>query len=173
MVDAGHWSQHVLPFTHKKQTSGVYAVQGSPTINAPILGKARIAASPKARIYPVGVNQAKDIIYARLTLSRTNDGKYPAGFIHLNKSATNVFVDGLTCEYGKEEIFRGELFTRYVCPPRKRNEPLDCLVYALAGRIQMNPRFSRIKENLNDKTTQTTKKVNRRKRSKFVGGFKT
>ena len=174
MVDAGHWSQHVFPFTFKNQRMGVYAIQGSPTINAPILGKARVAASPKARIYPIGVNQAKDIIYTRLTLQQTNDGKFPSGFIHLNKAASPIFVDGLTCEYGKEEIFRGELFTRYVCPPRKRNEPLDCLVYALAGRIQMNPRFSRVKENLLAKSKpEPTKGRKIRKRSGFIGGFKT
>jgi len=175
-IDAGHWDQHVLPFTFSKQNLGVAAVQGSPTINAPILGKPRLAASPKARIYPVGVNQAKDIIYSRLSLSAPPAGDpYPPGYIHFNKAATRMFLDGLTCEYGKEEMFRGEMFTRYVCPASRRNEPLDCYVYSLAARIAINPRFDRIKENMNKKAASKHPAKARsriKKSSGFVGGFK-
>jgi phage terminase large subunit GpA-like protein len=175
MVDAGHWDQHVLPWTFKKQNLGVFAIQGSPTINAPILGKPRVASSPKARIYPLGVNQCKDIIYTRLTLSKPDSKNYPPGYIHLNRSATSIYLDGLTCEYGKEEKFRGEIYVRYVCPNNKRNEPLDTLVYAMAGRILINPRFDRIKENLLSKKTEEKIMPKRnptfRKRKNFAGKF--
>ena len=176
MIDAGHWDQHVLPFTFRKQNLGVFAIQGSPTINAPILGKPRIAGSPKARIYPVGVNQAKDIIYTRLTLSKPAKKEYPAGYIHLNQAATTVYIDGLTCEYGKEEKFRGEMYTRYVCPPRKRNEPLDTYVYAMAGKILINPRFDKIKENLLSKKKDQPQTAPRKKpfksKKNFIGSFR-
>ena len=179
-VDAGHWDQHVLPWTFSKQLLGVSAVQGSPTVNAPILGKLRYANSPKARIYPVGVNQAKDILYARLSLTAKDSTSVPPGYVHLNRAATHQYLDGLTCEFGKEEIFRGESFTRYVCPTGKRNEPLDCFVYALAARVAVNPRFDRVRENMNrnkHKTTikeQPARKRTIRKRqggSGFIGGF--
>ena len=187
MVDAGHWDQHVLPWTFAHQSQGVSAVQGSPTINAPILGKPRWAANPKAKIYPLGVNQAKDIIYQRLALTKPDEGKpFPPGYVHFNDSATEKFVEGLTCEYGKEEIYRGEVFTRYVCPPGRRNEPLDTFVYALAGAIAINPRFDRIRENMEKKggkisTTPSEPKPapgarrrklpRRRGKGGFIGGF--
>jgi len=179
-VDAGHWDQHVLPWTFSKQLLGVSAVQGSPTVNAPILGKLRYANSPKARIYPVGVNQAKDILYARLSLTAKDSTSVPPGYVHLNRAATHQYLDGLTCEFGKEEIFRGESFTRYVCPTGKRNEPLDCFVYALAARVAVNPRFDRVRENMNRNKSKTTRKEQpARKRtirkrqggSGFIGGF--
>ena len=179
-VDAGHWDQHVLPWTFSKQLLGVSAVQGSPTVNAPILGKLRYANSPKARIYPVGVNQAKDILYARLSLTAKDSTSVPPGYVHLNRAATHQYLDGLTCEFGKEEIFRGESFTRYVCPTGKRNEPLDCFVYALAARVAVNPRFDRVRENMNRNKHKTTRKEQpARKRtirkrqggSGFIGGF--
>ena len=179
-VDAGHWDQHVLPWTFSKQLLGVSAVQGSPTVNAPILGKLRYANSPKARIYPVGVNQAKDILYARLSLTAKDSTSVPPGYVHLNRAATHQYLDGLTCEFGKEEIFRGESFTRYVCPTGKRNEPLDCFVYALAARVAVNPRFDRVRENMNKNKSKTTRKEQpARKRtirkrqggSGFIGGF--
>ena len=175
MVDAGHWDQHVLPFTFSKQALGVAAVQGSPTINAPVLGKVRLAASPQARIFPVGVNQCKDIIYARLSLSPPPSGEpFPPGYIHLNETATRMYLGGLTCEYGKEETFRGEIYTRYVCPSSRRNEPLDCAVYAMCGRVAINPRFDRIRENMEkgakEKETRPRPKVKRS--TGFVGGFR-
>ncbi len=171
MVDAGHWDQHVLPFTFSKQALGVAAVQGSPTINAPVLGKVRLAASPKARIYPVGVNQCKDIIYSRLSLAPPPPGKpFPPGYIHMNKTATRMYLDGLTCEYGKEETFRGEMFTRYVCPAGKRNEVLDCACYAMAARVAINPRFDRIRENMAG-GGQKKQPRPRKRRPQFVGGF--
>ena len=178
MVDAGHWDQHVLPWTFAHQSQGVAASQGSPTINAPLLGKPRLSSSPKARIYPLGVNQAKDIIYARLSLSPPTAGDpYPPGFVHLNAACTPGFADGMTCEYGKEEIFRGEMFTRYVNPPGKRNEPLDTYVYAMAAMLAINPRFDRIRENMEKRAKKaadpTPKTTTRRKRPRnFIGGFK-
>ena len=186
-VDSGHWSNHVLPWTFSKQSLGVYAIQGMPTINAPILGKPRIAAQPKARVYPLGVNQAKDIIYARLALDWPQ-GKdpFPAGFVHFNDVATPEFMTGLTCEYGKHEIYRGEIFTRYICPSGKRNEPLDTYVYALAAAIDINPNFDRIEENMAKKggkkiekpkeekaPPHPSRKKRRPKRKTFIGGFRT
>lgn len=176
-VDAGHWDQHVLPWTFSKQKLGVAACQGSPTINAPILGKPRLAHNPKAQIFPVGVNQSKDIIYRRLTLDFPNDGvSFPPGYVHLNRDATPQFIEGLTAEYGKEERYRGEVFTRYVCPSGKRNEPLDCLVYAYAAKDAIRPRFDKIRENL-EKSVEDSSPKPKRKRikrggSKFIGGFK-
>ena len=175
-VDAGHWDQHVLPWTFSKQKLGVAACQGSPTINAPILGKLRLAHNPKAQIYPVGVNQSKDILYRRLTLDPPNDGvSFPPGFVHFNKTATPQFIEGLTAEYGKEERYRGEVFTRYVCPSGKRNEPLDTFVYAYAAMQAVRPRFDRIKENLIKKGQESVRKTKRPKRKRpgrgFIGGF--
>tara|TARA_R100000458_G_C8274851_1_gene249834 strand:+ start:1454 stop:3364 length:1911 start_codon:yes stop_codon:yes gene_type:complete len=184
MVDAGYWDQHVLPWTFSKQAVGVAAVQGSPTINAPILGKMRFAHQPKARIYSIGVNQAKDIIYQRLALPKPEAGQpFPPGYIHLNDTATPSFVEGLTCEYGKREMYRGELFTRYINKPGARNEPLDTFVYALAGAIALNPRFDRIRENLPKRAAPgkakqpapaaktATRKRAKKKRGGFIGGF--
>ena len=180
-VDAGHWDNHVLPWTFSKQTSGVAAVQGSPTINAPVLGKPRFAANPKAKIYPIGVNQAKDIIYHRLGLNHPVAGKFPPGYIHFNDSAGEEFFNSLTAEYGKEEMYRGEIFTRYVCPAGKRNEVLDTYVYAMAAALAINPRFDRIRENMKRRgesedppppQKRTVKKPRRKiKKKTFIGGF--
>ena len=175
-VDAGHWDQHVLPWTFSKQKLGVAACQGSPTINAPILGKPRLAHNPRAQIWSLGVNQSKDILYRRLTLDPPNDGvSFPPGFIHLNKSATPQFIEGLTAEYGKEERYRGEVYIRYVCENSKRNEVLDTTVYAHAAKEAIRPRFEKIKENLKNKTQETKPKAKRPMRKRpgrgFIGGF--
>ena len=96
-------------------------------------------------------------------------------FIHLNKSATPQFIEGLTAEYGKEERYRGEVFIRYVCENSKRNEVLDTTVYAHAAKEAIRPRFEKIKENLKNKTQENQPKTKRpyrkRPRKGFIGGF--
>jgi phage terminase large subunit GpA-like protein len=148
-IDAGHWPDIVLNWSKKMKPLGVYAIQGSPTINAPIVSKPRINTLPKAKVFPLGVNQAKDIVYARLATGRDpSSDKFPEGYVHFSDADDVNFFEGLTAEYGKEEYFRGELFTRYVCPKGKRNEPLDCYVYALASSIELRPNFGRIAANM-------------------------
>jgi len=116
-----------------------------------------------------------------LAPSSQDSADVPPGYVHLNRAATHQYIDGLTCEFGKEEIFRGESFTRYVCPTGKRNEPLDCAVYALAARVAVNPRFDRVRENMGRgkaKAARAEPPARKRtiRKSKgsagFIGGFK-
>lgn len=133
-VDAGHWTDTVLRWTKDRNRLGIFACQGSPTINAPLVGKKRKNAVPSCWIYPLGVNQGKENLYHRMSLSPPMDGEpHPSGFIHFPEAADLSYFDQLTAEIGKEETFRGEVYTRYVCPHGKRNEALDCAVYAMAA----------------------------------------
>ena len=148
-VDAGHWCDTVLTWTQKMAPLGVYAVQGSPTINAPIVGKPRINAIPKARVYPLGVNEGKEIIYAKLAIGKPDtELDYPEGYVHFPASADINFFDSLTAEHGKEKWYRGELYTHYECPKGKRNEALDCYNYARASATALRPNYGKLAENM-------------------------
>ena len=135
-VDAGHWSDTVLEWTRTRSRLGIYGSQGSPTINAPVVKAKRRNAIPRAWVYPIGVNQGKEQVYNKLALAKPAAGEPPPpGYLHFPETADLTFFDSLTCEIGKEETFRGEVYTRYVCPPGRRNEVLDTTVYAWAALL--------------------------------------
>lgn len=102
-------------------------------------------AIPKAWVYPVGSNQGKELIYHRLALGQPEPGQPPPpGYLHFHTGNDLPFFDSLTAEHGKEENYRGEIFTRYLCPKGKRNEALDCAVYAMAALHARKVSWARI-----------------------------
>lgn len=153
-IDAGAYTTIVLDQCLKLRPLGLYAAQGSPTINAPAVSKPRMKRISETRgsevkIFPLGVNQIKDIIYTRLATRRDfSSDKCPEGYVHFSDADDLEFFEGLTAEYGKEEYFRGELFTRYVCPPGVRNEALDCFGYAMASSFELRCNYGSIEANM-------------------------
>lgn len=159
MIDAGKWPDIVCEWTRLRASRKIFASQGSPTINAPLVKAARHefikGTRSKVKVYPLGVNAAKDLIYSRLTLSPAEPGEeQPSGYVHFPMSSAQPYFEGLTCEYGKEEKYRGDVFTRYVNPPGKRNEPLDCYVYALAAASLGNVPMPRLRASLVERAKQ-------------------
>ena len=143
-VDASHWGDTVMAWTRSRSRLGIYACQGIPTINAPIVGRRRKNANPQAHVFPLGVNQAKEQIYNRLAIPKPADGEAPTmGYLHFPESANLNFFQSLTAEVGKPEVFRGEIFTRYVCPRGRRNEVLDTTVYAWAAMLAKRVNWQR------------------------------
>ncbi len=137
LIDSGHEPTEVYGFTRPRRIRRIYACHGSPTINAQLIKKKMETVKgtgKKVLDYAIGVNGAKDTIYRRLTIGAPVAGEDPAvGYVHFPRSTPESYFGGLTCEYGKEEMAKGEMFTRYHNPPGKRNEPLDCYVYAYAA----------------------------------------
>jgi len=158
-VDAGHWTDTVLGWTRPRSRLGIYASQGSPTINAPLVGRKRKNAVPACWVYPLGVNQGKENLYHRLSLSPPAEGEaFPPGYLHFPAAADLVYFDQLTAEIGKEETFRGEVYTRYVCQKGKRNEALDCAVYAMAAANARRFNYAATADNLAQKKSKPTTK---------------
>ena len=153
IIDASHWTSTVTAWTAGKAGRRIFAGQGSPTVNAPIVTKSRVAyvkgTRRKVKIYPIGVNEAKEVIYSRLTLPEPDPGEdFPVGYIHFNEDCAESYFAGLTCEYGVEETRNGDTFTRFKNPPGSRNEPLDTYVYAMAARRLTGTPMGRIRKAL-------------------------
>ena len=180
MVDAGKWGSVVCDWTRKKANRRIYASQGSPTINAPVIKEARVerikGSQKKVKIYPLGVNQIKDVIYHRLAIEPAGGGEdAPTGLVHFGEHLPVSYFDGLTCEYGQEERFRGETYTRYINPPGRRNEPLDTYVYAYAASKLYNKPMGRLRAELERQAERGEgNKEERQKPNRFIkpGGKK-
>lgn len=137
----GHFTQAVYEYVKPRQAHRIYAIKGMSGAGRPIIAspsRKRTGRHPRpVKLFPVGVDSAKGLIYSRLRLS-----DHGPGFIHFPMSASfsEEFFSQLTAE---------KLVTRYVkgFPKREwvkvhsRNEALDCTVYALAALYNLNPKW--------------------------------
>ena len=134
-IDSGFKPNEVYNFVRRRAGRNLYAVKGMSTAGKPVIGKPTYqevtykgqVLKKGVRLWPVGSDTVKGIIYSRLQLKN-----YGPGYIH--------FPIGLDSEY-YEQLCAEKLQTKYVkgfprqewVKIRSRNEALDCLVYAYAA----------------------------------------
>jgi phage terminase large subunit GpA-like protein len=134
----GHHTHEVYQFTRKYARFHYLAVKGSSQAARPILGKpsdvdidykgARIKRG--ARVWPVGTDTAKTLIYGRLRLSMPG----PA-YVHFSHELEVEYYEELTSERLRTKYIKGRPYLEWVKPAGKRNEGLDTFVYALAAAV--------------------------------------
>jgi len=135
-VDSGgHHTEAVYRYCNKRSSRHVYAIRGAAGPHP--IWPARAGASKKfkgIKVWTVGVDTAKDALYARLKL--TAEGP---GYIHfpVTSDASGAFdltyFQQLTCEFVKTRFQKGHAIREWHKPPGARNEALDLLVYNLAA----------------------------------------
>ena len=153
-VDAGHWNKHVYAYTRRKASRRIFASLGARTINAPAVGTRSKKGNPPAIAYMIGTHLIKDEIYGQLSLDTPPEGEeYAEGFIHfpVDENIDEDYFSGLTCEEGLIKYVGGEAYTFYENTRKERNEPLDCLVYAKAAMVLLNPNWDAIERNLGER----------------------
>jgi len=143
----GHHTQVVYSFcrTHGARRTAfglqqLLAIKGQNQPGKPVMGKPtsqdidvrgeRIKNGVK--LWPVGSSAAKKVIYARLAI----DAPGP-GFIHATKQLPEDFFDQIIAERLVTKYVRGYATAEWVLPRGRRNEALDCAVYAYAAACQL------------------------------------
>ncbi|WP_234262268.1 phage terminase large subunit family protein [Klebsiella aerogenes] len=112
----------------------VIPIKGSNIYGGPVADMPRQRNKQKVFLTMVGTDTAKDLIYNRLRLESGADGPTP-GFIHLpqdDELFSEVEARQLTAEVRVPKLVKGKLVYRWD-NQKRRNETLDCLVYALAA----------------------------------------
>ena len=132
----GHHTHAVYAYVREHQHSGVMAVKGASVPGRDVLGRAadqdvnvrgqRIKRGVK--LWQVGTDTAKSQIYG--ALRREEPG---AGYVHLSRALPDEVFEQLTAERLVTRYVKGHPKMEWVKPAGKRNEALDCAVYALAG----------------------------------------
>jgi phage terminase large subunit GpA-like protein len=147
-IDSGGTHTHVVyqfcrlnairrtPFGNQQ----VIAIKGQARSGAPIMGKPtaqdidlkgdKIAKGVK--LWPVGSSAAKHLIYQRLNIDVPG-----VGFIHTTKALPDEFWDQLIAERLVTKYTRGYPTLEWQLPSGRRNEALDCAVYAYAAACQL------------------------------------
>lgn len=129
----GHFTQAVYNFVRLRERRRIVGLKGSQFDGRPVKGKAsRVDVNWRGQVlkrgvklWEVGTDTAKDLIYGRLQITRPGPG-----CVHFPEGLPKEFYDQLTAE-GRAEVTTstGKKF-RWV-KKRARNEVLDCTVYAL------------------------------------------
>ncbi len=142
-VDAGgHHAAAVHSYCETRRARRVYAIRGQGGAGKPIWPKAagQSRRYHGATVWSVGVDSAKEAIFARL---RVDPGR--PGYMHLPDDLDSGYEERWASQLLSERIettrVRGQLVRRWVLPHGARNEALDCRAYALAALRSMNPNW--------------------------------
>ena len=136
-VDSGgHHTHAVYAYARAHQHAHVFAVKGASITGKAILGKPsdqdvnwlgnRIKRGVK--LWPIGTDTAKSEIYGRLRTAEPGPG-----YVHISRLQPAEVFEQLTAERLVTRYVKGRSRLEWVKAAGKRNEALDCAVYALAA----------------------------------------
>jgi phage terminase large subunit GpA-like protein len=111
-----------------KQSQRVCAIKGVGGSGREILGRPSKANRYQCKLFPLGVDTAKDTIFSRMHI----EGMGP-GYMHLPAWADEEYLAQLTSEKAIRRYKKGVGAVREYVKQRERNEGLDLEVYALAA----------------------------------------
>jgi phage terminase large subunit GpA-like protein len=130
----GHFTHQGYNYCRLRERRRIFAVRGDNKPGKPIGGRATVqdvnyrgkTIKRGVRLWYVGTDTAKDVMYGRLRVAQPGPG-----YVHFSKDLPDTFFDGLTAESRVPVRTAVGHVTRWVNVDRKRNEALDCTVYAL------------------------------------------
>jgi phage terminase large subunit GpA-like protein len=134
-VDSGDQQDRVMRYCAPRFRRRVFCVKGAANPATPFIPK-RPTRNNKYRcpLFLLGSNAGKTVLYGRLKI--TGGGKFeePCAYRYrFNIDADRDYFDQLTAEKAERKFLNGRWVTVYTCAAHRRNEVLDCEVYALAA----------------------------------------
>ncbi len=168
-VDSGgHFTNEVYKYCKARELRRVFAVKGSSVAGKPIISRPSTSNKLKTKLFIVGTDTAKELIYSRLQIEEFGDG-----FMHFNKNFDEEYFKQLTAEKITTQYSKG-FAKRVWVKTRPRNEALDITVYNLSALAILNPNFEKIKANQNKpkEEKQTNKPIRKKSRGGFVNQWK-
>jgi phage terminase large subunit GpA-like protein len=130
----GHFTHQAYNYCRTRERRRVFAIKGEDQPGKPVKGKASVVdvnwrgkvLKRGVRLWFVGTDTAKDLIYGRLQVPRPGPG-----YVHFSSDLPREFYHQLTAESRVPVRTARGLQYRWVNAQRRRNEALDCTVYAL------------------------------------------
>ena len=144
-VDSGASTASVYNWIAPRQGRRIWAVKGQSQPGRPIAGRPTKVDKGRVSLIPVGTDTAKEQIMARLKI-----GDPGPGFCHFPRAYEEEYYYQLTSEKAVQTYHKGvpKIVWRKI---RRRNEALDCRVYALAALKFLNPQMGIIERKIEKK----------------------
>ena len=128
-VDSGgHHTQQVYQYCTARYRRRVYAVKGMAGTGRTVWPKAASKGTGKHKLFMIGVDAAKDAVYARLKITKPGPG-----FCHFPEDREADWFAQLTAETVSVRYSKGFPTRVWTKRAGARNEALDCRVYAYAA----------------------------------------
>ena len=139
----GHYTQAAYEFTRTRLGRRIWGIKGRGGMGVPVWPRRPTKlAKNKGVLFPIGVDAAKDVLFARLKLTEPGPGR-----IHFSKDRDAEYFRQLTSERVITRYERGRpIRSWHLKREGERNEVLDCTVYGLAalhGLISMGLQLNR------------------------------
>jgi len=131
----GHYTDEVYAESRRHGDMWVIPVKGANIPGKPIANWPKSRNAKKVWLVEVGTENAKELIYSRLKIQPNTAGDPVPGCVHLPSNDEICGEDELkqlTAETKELKIEKGKRTYRWTAKGR-RNEALDCFVYALAA----------------------------------------
>lgn len=149
----GHHTQRVYDFAKERLGRRVWAIKGEAArsgLRSPVWPTKRPTARTKASYRPIilGVNAAKDVIRTRLHIEESGPG-----MMHFPADRDVNYFAQLTAERSVVKAVGGQRYRVWELLPGRRNEALDCRVYAygaLCGLLHFGLKLNRRADGLNE-----------------------
>lgn len=139
-VDSGgHQTQRVYEYCKAREYSRVYAIKGASQMGKPLVSKFSKANKLRVKLFSIGTDTAKQMIYSRLKIHQPGPG-----YCHFPADYPEEYFKQLTAERIQTRFVNGHPSRIWVMPKGRRNEALDCRVYGLAALHILNPNLDRL-----------------------------
>lgn len=141
----GHFTEEVYTFAKAHEVNRWHAIKGMAGQGHPLVGKFNVRGRVRAKLFLVGVDGGKEVLFNRLQKE-----EFGSGYIHFSKTICDVeFMKQMTAEKQIKKFVKGYPKIAWV-KIRARNEALDCHIYALAAYRILNPDMGVIKQKFDE-----------------------
>jgi phage terminase large subunit GpA-like protein len=134
-VDSGgHHTNSVYNYVRPREGKRIFAIKGVGGEGKPLVGKPGRNNIGKIKLFPIGVDTAKDVLFSRMRIAEPGPG-----YMHFPLSRSDEYFRQLTAEKLVTRYHKGFARREWV-KIRPRNEALDVRVYAMAalGILNLN-----------------------------------
>ena len=170
VIDSGgHYTDAVYKFC-ASAGGRVYAIKGVGGPGRPVVGRPSKANKAGVRVFPVGVDTAKELVFGRLQI----DSPGP-GYMHFPDSLDEEYFLQLAAEKRVATYVRGVATYKWT-KIRRRNEAWDLNVYQVAAFDLLNPNLEALAAKIKPKEEEPEQKPDtrrriRKKRIRRRGGY--
>lgn len=144
----GHATDQVYKFCRKREHRRVWPIVGRGGAGLPLISLATRRNRAGVILGTVGVDTAKDLLFARLGVE-----EFGPGYVHFPRDMDDEWFKQLASEKKVTKRTKGnpvQVWKRV----RARNEALDCAVYAVAAFASLNANLEKISRRRDSKTSR-------------------
>lgn len=139
----GENTQSIYNYVKRHKGDRIYAVKGKGGAGLPIVGPPNRKRSGKTKrpvdLYIVGTNNAKSVVMKRFKIDAPG-----AGYCHFPTGRTDDYFRQLAAEKAVTKFVKGFPVIEWKKDSGRRNEALDCRVYAFAALVLTSPQMDKL-----------------------------